>query len=87
MHPSQEKLTEQTLGHGRVFLMGDAQVHQLNQFIMKTIKAKKAIDVGVFTGLSTLAAALVLPDDGKILACDVSEEFTSIGTRRSLWKH
>ena len=37
---------------------------------------KQVIDVGVFTGASYLAAALALPEDGKVIACDVSEEYT-----------
>ena len=60
-------------------MLGAPEVLQMNQVLMKTIKAKKAIDVGVFTGASSLAAALALPDDGKVVACDVNETFTSIG--------
>ena len=33
------------------------------------------IDVGVFTGASSLAAALAVPKDGKVIACDVNEEY------------
>jgi hypothetical protein len=43
--------------------------------------AKKVIDVGVFTGASSLAAALALPADGVVIACDVSEDFTDIAKR------
>merc|ERR1711955_112024 len=62
-------------------MLGAPEVLQMNQVLMKTIKAKKAIDVGVFTGASSLAAALALPDDGKVVACDVNETFTSIGKK------
>ena len=60
--------------------MGEPAVHQINQFLMRMLNAKKVIDVGVFTGLSALSAALIMPDDNvKILACDISEEYTNIG--------
>jgi caffeoyl-CoA O-methyltransferase len=42
-------------------------------------QARKAIEVGTFTGYSALCIARGLPDDGSLLCCDVSEEWTSIG--------
>lgn len=42
------------------------------------------IHSGVFTGYSALTIALVLPSDGKVVACDVSEEFANVG--KPLWK-
>lgn len=41
----------------------------------------QVLDVGVFTGASSLSAALALPPDGEVHALDVSEEFTNIGTQ------
>ena len=61
-------------------MMGAPEVLQLNQLLMRSIDAKKVLDVGVFTGCSSLAAALALPDDGIVVACDVSKEYTDIGT-------
>jgi predicted O-methyltransferase YrrM len=43
--------------------------------------ARRVLEVGVFTGYSALAVAMALPDDGRIVACDVSEAWTAIGRR------
>jgi caffeoyl-CoA O-methyltransferase len=49
--------------------------------LVKLIGAKRTLEVGTFTGYSALTVALALPEDGKVIACDVSEEWTSIGRR------
>ncbi len=46
--------------------------------------AKQVVEVGTFTGYSAVCMAAALPTDGKLLCCDVSEEWTSIGT--PYWK-
>jgi predicted O-methyltransferase YrrM len=52
--------------------------------LVRMIGAKKTIEVGTFTGYSALVVALALPEDGIVVACDVSEEWTSIG--RKYWE-
>jgi caffeoyl-CoA O-methyltransferase len=49
--------------------------------LVRLIGARRAVEVGVFTGYSSLCIARGLPADGHLLACDVSEEWTSIARR------
>lgn len=54
------------------------------QMFVRLLNAKKYLEIGVFTGYSSLAVALALPADGGVLACDVSETYTTIA--RKYWK-
>lgn len=54
---------------------------QFMALLVKAIGAKRCLEVGTFTGYSSLVVALALPEDGKLLACDVSEEWTGIARR------
>jgi len=52
--------------------------------LARTIGARRAIEIGTFTGYSALAVAAALPADGKLFCCDISEEWTAIARR--YWK-
>eukprot|EP01083_Nonionella_stella_P005055 14719_1 len=54
------------------------------KWLMETMRARKAIEIGVFTGSSGLAIAKGLTDDGVLFAFDVSKEYTDIA--REMWK-
>ena len=56
---------------------------QFMQLLVRLMGAKNCLEIGVFTGYSSLAVALVLPADGRIVACDVSEKWTAIA--RKYW--
>jgi predicted O-methyltransferase YrrM len=53
-------------------------------FLIHLIGARNTLEVGTFTGYSALAVALALPPNGRVVACDVSEEWTSTG--RKFWE-
>jgi caffeoyl-CoA O-methyltransferase len=57
---------------------------QLLTFLARMVGARHAVEVGTFTGYSSLCIARALPPDGKLVCCDISEEWTSIG--RKAWK-
>ncbi|MCF2150106.1 class I SAM-dependent methyltransferase [Desmonostoc muscorum LEGE 12446] len=75
------KLRQETASHPRGTMQISPEQGQFMRLLVQLIGAKKTLEVGVFTGYSSLSVALALPDDGKIIAADVSEEFTAIARR------
>lgn len=78
-HPVLAELREATRDHPRAGMQISPEQGQLLALLVKLIGARRTIEVGVFTGYSALAVALALPDDGRVLACDISDEYTRIG--------
>mmetsp|Transcript_17257 Transcript_17257/g.23985 ORF Transcript_17257/g.23985 Transcript_17257/m.23985 type:complete len:231 (+) Transcript_17257:46-738(+) len=78
------QLREETskLPNGRMQISADQG--QLFSLLIQMSGAKKTLEVGVFTGYSSLVVALALPEDGKVFALDVSEEYTNVAKR--YWK-
>jgi predicted O-methyltransferase YrrM len=54
---------------------------QFMALLVQLMGARKTLEIGVFTGYSALAVALALPTDGKVVACDVNEEYATIARR------
>jgi O-methyltransferase len=52
--------------------------------LIRVMGARRAIEIGTYTGYSALAVAMALPGDGELVCCDVSDEWTSIG--RKYWR-
>jgi len=80
-HPLLERLRAETAAHPRAGMQISPEQGQLMQLLVRLAGARRVIEVGVFTGYSSLAVALGLPADGRLLACDVSEDYTTIARR------
>ena len=65
-------------------MMSRPESDALLQLLIRLTGARRVIEVGTFTGSGSLAMALALPDDGRIIACDVNAEWTAIG--RKYWQ-
>lgn len=75
------ELREETAKMPHAGMQTGADQVQFLQLLVRLIGARRCIEVGVFTGYSSLGVALALPEDGQILACDVSEEYTAVARR------
>ena len=83
-HPAQVALREATRTHPHAMMQISPEQGQFMALLIRLLGARRTIEIGVFTGYSALSVALALPDDGKVLACDISDEYTRIGVPH--WK-
>ena len=83
--PIIDKLVKETKALGNLAQMQIApEQGQFLEIIVEISKAKKCLEIGRFTGLSTLCMARGLPNDGKIISIDNSDEFSSLANK--FWK-
>jgi caffeoyl-CoA O-methyltransferase len=75
------RLREETAGLPQAGMQISVEQGQFMRLLIELLGARKTLEVGVFTGYSSLSVALALPPDGRIVACDVSEEFTAVARR------
>lgn len=80
-HPALARLRAETASHPRVNMQIAPEQGQFMALLVKLIGAVRCIEVGVFTGYSSLAVALALPPAGRLVACDISEEYTAMARR------
>jgi len=75
------RLREETASHPQAQMQIAPEQGQFMALLARLVGARKALEVGVFTGYSALAVALAMPEEGRLVACDVSEEFTAVARR------
>ena len=74
-------LREETSRHPMARMQISPDQASFLAFLVRTLGARRCLEVGTFTGYSALAVALALPADGTIVACDLSEEWTTVARR------
>ncbi len=79
-HPVLQALRERTQQEKQAVMQISPEQGQFMTLLMQLIGAKKTLEVGTFTGYSSLAVALGLPDDGQVIACDISDEWQGLAT-------
>jgi predicted O-methyltransferase YrrM len=75
------QLRDETAANPMARMQISPEQGQFMALLARLAGARRCLEIGVFTGYSSLALALALPEDGRILACDVSEEWTSVARR------
>ena len=81
-HPALKELRIETAGLPESMMQICPEQGALMGNLIRMISAKRTIEVGTFTGYSALAVALALPEDGQVIACDVSKVWTAIGKEK-----
>lgn len=82
--PLRRRLREETATLPRAGMQISAHQGQQIELLARAIGTRRAVEVGTFTGYSSLCIAAALPEDGKLWCCDVSSEYTRVARR--YWK-
>ena len=75
------ELREETAGLEMAMMQIAPEQGQFITLLVQLLGVRRAVEVGTFTGYSALAIAMGLPEDGRLIACDISDEWTAIGKR------
>jgi predicted O-methyltransferase YrrM len=75
------RLREETAGMPQAGMQIAIEQGALLSLLVKLLNARRVLEIGTFTGYSSTAMALALPAEGRIVCCDVSEEFTAVARR------
>ncbi|HEY9877883.1 MAG TPA: class I SAM-dependent methyltransferase [Leptolyngbyaceae cyanobacterium] len=78
------QLRQETAQHPMAQMQIAPEQGQFMALLVQLMGAQKTLEVGVFTGYSSLVVALALPEQGRVIACDVSEEYTALA--RQFWQ-
>ena len=80
----QKRLREETARDPHAIMQIPPEQGQFMSFLVQALGVKKALEVGTYTGYSALTVAMALPEDGTLVACDISEQWAEIG--RKYWR-
>jgi len=83
-HPVAHELRVRTATMENARMQISPEQGQFIAWLLGTLNAQRTLEIGVFTGYSTLVTALALPPHGRVVACDISAEFTDIA--RPFWE-
>ena len=75
------RLREETSSYPEVSCQIAAEQGQFMALLVRLMGAKRTLEIGTFTGYSSTAVALALPDDGKLIACDINKQWTDVARR------
>jgi predicted O-methyltransferase YrrM len=75
------RLREETASLESANMQVGPEQGQFMSLLVELMEARNALEIGTFTGYSALAIALALPEDGRLVACDVNEEWAAIARR------
>lgn len=78
-----KRLREETDGDPNAIMQIPPEQGQFMSFLVKILGAKKALEIGTYTEYSTLCVALALPKNGRIIACDINDNWANVG--RKYW--
>lgn len=78
------RLREETAAHPKAQMQISPEQGQFMAFLIRLIDARRTLELGVFTGYSALSAALALPPDGEVVACEIDEEYAAVA--RGWWE-
>jgi caffeoyl-CoA O-methyltransferase len=79
-----KRLREETDRDPNAIMQIPPEQGQFMSFLVKILGAKKALEIGTYTGYSTLCVALALPKNGRVIACDINDNWASVG--RKYWR-
>lgn len=76
-HPVLQALREETAKLSLAVMQVAPEQAQFMQMLIRLLRAKNILELGTFTGYSALAMSLALPNDGHLITCDISTEWTN----------
>jgi predicted O-methyltransferase YrrM len=77
----QRRLREETEARPDASMLTSPEQAQFLALLARILRARRCLEIGVYTGYTTIRLAQALPEDGRVVACDVSEELTAIARR------